>query len=83
MLFEIIPNRKVAKVLRQLQLLFLFLYLLIIGYVLPGVGSITTNGTPLFRGLPAVLKLTLALAIVTVISVQVYGKTARAYGECF
>ena len=70
---EIIPNRKVAKSIAPIAIT-IFIFVLVNYWlsVLPGVGSITTNGTPLFRGLPADLNFTLALAIVTVISVQVY-----------
>lgn len=40
--------------------------------VLPGVGSITIGGVPLFRGLPADLNFTFALAIITIVAGQVY-----------
>ena len=40
--------------------------------VLPGVGAITWNGVPLFRGLPADLNFTFALAIITVVASQIY-----------
>lgn len=40
--------------------------------VLPGVGSITFNGTPLFRALPADLNFTTALAIITLVTTQIY-----------
>lgn len=40
--------------------------------VLPGVGAISWNGVPLFRGLPADLNFTFALAIITIIASQVY-----------
>lgn len=40
--------------------------------VLPGVGAVTWNGVPLFRGLPADLNFTFALAIITVVASQVY-----------
>jgi len=40
--------------------------------VLPGVGSITYNEAPLFRGLAADLNFTFALAVVTMVAVQIY-----------
>lgn len=40
--------------------------------ILPGVGSITWNGVLVFRGLPADLNFTFALAIVTIVASQVF-----------
>jgi len=40
--------------------------------VLPGVGSIKLGGVPLFRGLPADLNFTFALAIITILTGQIY-----------
>lgn len=40
--------------------------------VLPGVGSVSLGGVPLFRGLPADLNFTFALAIITIVAAQVY-----------
>ena len=40
--------------------------------ILPGVGSITYNGVPIFRGLAADLNFTFALAAVTMVAVQFY-----------
>lgn len=40
--------------------------------ILPGVGSLTWNGVPLFRALPADLNFTFALAIITIVASQVY-----------
>jgi len=40
--------------------------------ILPGVGSITSNGIPIFRGLAADLNFTFALAFVTMVAVQFY-----------
>ena len=70
---EIIPDKKVAKSIAPIVIT-IFIFILVNYWlsVLPGVGSITTNGTPLFRGLPADLNFTLALALVTVVSVHVY-----------
>lgn len=70
---EIVPNRKVAKSIAPIAIT-IFIFVLVNYWlsVLPGVGSITLSGTPLFRGLPADLNFTLALAIITVVSVHVY-----------
>ena len=71
--FEIISDKKVARNIAPLAItIFIFI---IVNYwisILPGVGSIRINDTPLFRGLPADLNFTLALAIITIISVQMY-----------
>ncbi len=40
--------------------------------ILPGVGSIEYGGVPLFRGLPADLNFTFAIAIITIVASQVY-----------
>ena len=48
--------------------------------ILPGVGSLTWNGVPLFRGLPADLNFTFALAIITIVASQVYA--IQRHGFC-
>lgn len=55
-------------------ILSVFLFILMSNWfgLLPGVGSIQTNGHPLFRGFTADLNGTLALAVFTIILVQVY-----------
>lgn len=55
-------------------LLSIFLFILFSNWLglLPGVGSITTNGHPLFRGFTADLNGTLALGVFTIITVQIY-----------
>lgn len=47
--------------------------------ILPGVGSITWNGVLLFRGLPADLNFTFALAIVTVVASQVFAISRHGF----
>lgn len=47
--------------------------------VLPGVGSITWNGVLLFRGLPADLNFTVAIAIITIIASQVFAITRHGF----
>ncbi len=70
---QVIPDKKVARSIAPLAIT-IFIFILVNYWlsILPGVGTITINGTPLFRGLPADLNFTLALAFVTVIAVQVY-----------
>lgn len=55
-------------------ILSVFLFILMSNWLglLPGVGSIQTNGEPLFRGFTADLNGTLALAVFTIILVQIY-----------
>ncbi len=49
---------------------------------MPGVGPITYNGSPLFRGLAADLNFTFALSIVTMVAVQIYAiKQHGAWGN--
>lgn len=69
----IIHDRALARRIAPLAItIFLFILATYWFSILPGVGSITYNGTPLFRGLPADLNFTFALAIITVITVQMY-----------
>lgn len=55
-------------------ILSVFLFILMSNWfgLLPGVGSILSNGSPLFRGFTADLNGTLALAVFTIILVQIY-----------
>lgn len=46
--------------------------------ILPFVGPVTVNGTPLFRGFAADLNTTFGLAIITLVTMQVYA--IRAHG---
>lgn len=71
---DIIPDKKVAKSIAPLALSIFFTVLFTYWIsILPGVGeSITLNGHPLLRGLPTDLNFTFALAIITVIAVQIY-----------
>jgi len=70
---DIIPDKKLARKITPLAVTIFFFVL--INYwisVLPGVGSITWNDVPLFRGLTADLNFTFMLAIVTIVTVQMY-----------
>ena len=70
---EIIGDKKMSRKIFPLAITMFFV---ILGTywvsVLPGVGAVTFNGVPVFRGLPADLNFTFALAIITVVASQVY-----------
>lgn len=81
--FDIIPNRKIAHKIAPLSLTVFFTVLATywVG-ALPGVGSITWNGAPLLRGLPSDLNFTFALAIITIVTAQIYAvKTHGFFGN--
>lgn len=70
---EVIGDKQTAR--RIFPLAITMFFTILVTYwlsVLPGVGAITVNGTPLFRALPADLNFTFALAIITLITTQVY-----------
>ena len=77
---EVIQNEAIAKKVAPLAITLFFV--IIVNYwmgILPGVGTITVGeGTPLFRGLVADLNVTFALAIITMVMVQVYA--AKVHG---
>lgn len=69
----VIPDAKLARKITPLAVTIFFVVL--INYwlsVLPGLESITLNGVPLLRSLTADLNFTLGLAVITVITVQIY-----------
>ena len=70
---DIIPDAKLARQITPLAVSIFFFVLF--NYwlsVIPGLGSITLHGHPIFRALTADLNFTLALALITVLVVQVY-----------
>lgn len=72
-IYDIIPRRDIARKITPLAVTIFFLVL--INYwlsVIPGLESIKWNGVPVLRSLTADLNFTLGLAIVTVVTVQVY-----------
>lgn len=72
-IFDIIDDKKIARSIAPLALTIFFTVLFTYWIsVLPGVGTITYNGVLLFRGLPADLNFTFALAIITIVAVQFY-----------
>lgn len=80
---QVAGNRKAARALAPLAIsLFFFI---IVNYwtgILPFVGPVTYNGLPLFRGLAADLNVTFALAIISMVTVQLYAiKTHGVFGN--
>jgi len=70
---EIIGDKQMARKIFPLAITMFFTVLICYWLsVLPGVGSITYNGIPLFRSLPADLNFTFALAVITLVTTQVY-----------
>jgi len=70
---SIIPDKKVGRKIAPLAITIFFVVL--INYwlsVIPGLDSIKYNGVPVLRSLTADLNFTLGLAIITVVSVQIY-----------
>ncbi len=69
----IIPDKKIARRITPLAVTIFFFVLL--NYwlsVLPGLDSITWNGVPVLRSLTADLNFTVGLAIITIVTVQIY-----------
>lgn len=70
---SVIPDKKLARKIMPLAVTIFFVVLL--NYwlsVIPGLESITYNGVPLLRSMTADLNFTLALAIITIVAVQIY-----------
>jgi F-type H+-transporting ATPase subunit a len=71
--YDVVGDRKIAKTLAPLPItLFLFIITQYYMGILPFVGPITFNGVPLFRGFAADLNTTFGLAIVTLVTAQIY-----------
>lgn len=70
---DIIPDKKLARKIMPLAVTIFFFVL--ISYwlsVLPGLETVMYNGVPILRSLTADLNFTLGLAIITVVTVQIY-----------
>ena len=70
---SIITDQKLARSIMPLALTIFFFVL--INYwmsIIPGAGTITWDGVPIFRAMTADLNFTFALALITVIAVQFY-----------
>lgn len=69
----VIPDKKLARKITPLAVTIFFVVL--INYwlsILPGLESIKYNGVPVLRSLTADLNFTLALALITIVTVQIY-----------
>jgi F-type H+-transporting ATPase subunit a len=77
---SVIGDKEVAKRLAPLPIT-LFFFIVIQYYlgVLPFVGPITFNGTPLFRGFAADLNTTFGLAVITLVTMQIYAIKAHGF----
>jgi F-type H+-transporting ATPase subunit a len=70
---QIIPDKKLARKMTPLAITIFFLVMFNYWFsVLPGLDSIKVNGVPILRSAAADLNFTLALAIITVVTVQIY-----------
>jgi len=80
---DIIPDKKLARKITPLAVTIFFVVL--INYwlsVVPGLESITWNGVPVLRSLAADLNFTLGLALITLVTVQMYAiKYLGAFGN--
>jgi F-type H+-transporting ATPase subunit a len=89
---EVLGDRQKAKKLAPLAIS-MFLFIMINNWLglLPFVGPVTWHGEPLFRGLAADLNFTLALAIITMVTAQIwaiknmgfFGNLGRYFGNPF
>lgn len=76
---NVIGDKKVAKRLAPLPItLFFFIITQYYLGILPFVGPVTLHETPLFRGFAADLNTTFGLAIITLVTMQIYA--IRAHG---
>jgi len=76
---QVMGDRKLARKVAPLAITIFFVLLINNELdVLPVVGPITLHGVPLFRGLAADLNFTAAIAVITMVTAQVYG--VRTHG---
>ncbi len=69
----VIPDKKLARKITPLAVTIFFVVL--VNYwlsIIPGLESIKYNGVPVLRSLTADLNFTLALAVITIVTVQIY-----------
>lgn len=77
---EVIGDRKVAKKVVPLAITLLFFFVINnwLG-LLPIVGPITWDGAPLFRGVAADLNTTIALAVISIVTAQLWAMKRRGF----
>jgi len=80
---QVLGDKKVARRVAPLSVTLFFV--IIVNYwlgIVPFVGPITVGGVPLFRGLVADMNVTFAMAIISMIVVQIYAiKTHGIFGN--
>ena len=83
LLGTVLGDKKIARRIAPLSITLFFI--IIVNYwlgILPFVGPITANGVPVFRGLVADLNVTFAMAIISMLVVQIYAiKTHGLFGN--
>jgi F-type H+-transporting ATPase subunit a len=77
---EVVGDRAIAKKILPLAVT-IFLFFVINNWlgILPFVGPITYNGTPLFRGAAADLNMTLAVAVISMVTAQLWAMKRRGF----
>lgn len=77
---EVIGDRKIAKKVVPLVITLVFFFVINnwLG-ILPIVGPITWDGVPLFRGAAADLNVTFALAIMSIVTAQIWAMKRRGF----
>ncbi len=77
---NVIGDKETARKLAPLPIT-LFFFIVIQYYlgILPFVGPITIDGTPLFRGFAADLNTTFGLAVITLVTMQIYAIKAHGF----
>ena len=79
---QVVGDKKIARTLAPLPItLFFFIITQYYLGILPFVGPITIDGTPLFRGFAADLNTTLGLAVVSLVAGQLYAIKVHGFFE--
>lgn len=78
--FDIIPDKKIAKKIAPLALTIFFTVLFTYWCaVLPGVGTISVGGKELLRELPSDLNFTFAIALIAMVTSQIFAVGAHGF----
>lgn len=77
---QVVGDKEIARKLAPLPItLFFFIITQYYLGILPFVGPITINGTPLFRGFAADLNTTLGLAVISLVTAQIYAVKVHGF----
>jgi F-type H+-transporting ATPase subunit a len=77
---EVLGSMEAAHKLAPLAItMFFFIFINNVLEVLPIIGPLTYNGIPLFRGLAADLNFTFALAVITMVTAQIWAIRSRGF----